>query len=182
MLLAANQILSLINCIRLLLPVAYAKKLNYPVYKYVMLPRVGAFIAAVQRLKEQGCQNIKDVTIGYSRSTPWGKKQIYNLLDALLIHAFPLRVHMHLRQFDISSVGETEEEMKFWLFKRFKEKDCLLYHFDIHQSFSSPDLSPPMEISPSAKLVIKDLLFWMVMQLLLFGFLIKIYFISDDYL
>eukprot|EP01134_Creolimax_fragrantissima_P007530 CFRG7530T1 len=160
---------------------AWAEKMGYPEMKKVMLPRTVAFTEAVWAFREQvkrhkgdhesacvddGCMSVHedgdiiDLTIGYPKSTPWGRGELFNLVDIAQYHSKPVNIHVHARRFKLSDAGQTEEEIKQWLYKRYEEKDALLRDFQKSESFPG-ETQGGMAISPRGQRIFTDLLLWM---------------------
>ncbi|KNC76980.1 hypothetical protein SARC_10547 [Sphaeroforma arctica JP610] len=165
----------------------YAEKNGLPVMENVMLPRTVAFTQTVAAFKqicgqeqdifenevifrrEGGMQSPKsgieltpdgdviDITIGYPKNTPWGRGDLYNMLDLVKYHSEPVDVHMHVRKYKLSDVGSTEKDMINWLYARWVEKDELMRDFKRTGKFHGED---QVKISLSMNRVLKDLALW----------------------
>lgn len=129
----------------------YAKKHDLPVLYNVLLPKTGGFSATVSSLR-QNVGSCYDITIGYPSSQGLVRPSIS---DILFRHQFGRQkwiVHVHQRRIPIHLIGDSEEEMKQFLYEIYKEKDRRIEHFKTTGKFDGAAL-------PFYKLSITDLLF-----------------------
>eukprot|EP00124_Ichthyophonus_hoferi_P002872 Ihof_evm7s217 gene=Ihof_evmTU7s217 len=78
----------------------YARKEKLPQFHHMLIPRFGAYLAALRKLREAGAEYVFDLTVGYPSHTPWHKNP-YNLIDLSKPSPVPIDVHLHIRQFCI---------------------------------------------------------------------------------
>eukprot|EP01097_Dermamoeba_algensis_P003177 TRINITY_DN2275_c0_g1_i1.p1 TRINITY_DN2275_c0_g1~~TRINITY_DN2275_c0_g1_i1.p1 ORF type:complete len:303 (-),score=50.13 TRINITY_DN2275_c0_g1_i1:67-975(-) len=128
----------------------YAEKNNLPIYERLALPRVNAFLKSVQTLRSH-VKSIVDITIAYPV-----QEQPMTVVHVLSGSAPPeakvpsspkpfvkrsedkkYTVGIHYRSFDINTIPTNEEELKVWLFDRWREKDALLNNFYATGAFES---------------------------------------------
>jgi len=132
----------------------YAKKHDLPVLYNVLLPKVGGFSASISSLR-QNVGACYDITIGYPSH---GSAVRPSISDILFGHRFGRQkwvVHVHQRRIPIHLIGESEEEMKEFLYNIYKEKDQQMEIFKKNGKFDGTNI-------PFYKLPLFDLLFCFV--------------------
>eukprot|EP00123_Amoebidium_parasiticum_P022472 comp8807_c0_seq1/m.4026 comp8807_c0_seq1/g.4026 ORF comp8807_c0_seq1/g.4026 comp8807_c0_seq1/m.4026 type:complete len:433 (-) comp8807_c0_seq1:746-2044(-) len=133
----------------------FARKEGLPELQHHLLPRFGAFLAAVKKLREAGAEDLFDVSMGFPASTPWSRDP-WNLIDLARPSPMPMDVHLHIRKYKLAEVGETEEEQKAWLLKRWVEREALMVEFKKTQRFPGEQ----RDGSPGIVRVWADVLLW----------------------
>ncbi|XP_063725586.1 1-acyl-sn-glycerol-3-phosphate acyltransferase epsilon-like [Symsagittifera roscoffensis] len=108
----------------------FAQKLNLPVLKHHLTPRVKAAFLSVQQLRNYA-DAVYDVTIGYEeRYLPTNLAiRNSNISFTDFGMGFYKRVHVKVTRIDIKGAPETEEEFQTWLHDKFQQKDKDLDHF-----------------------------------------------------
>ncbi|CAH7666737.1 hypothetical protein PPACK8108_LOCUS1089 [Phakopsora pachyrhizi] len=96
------------------------------VLKNVLSPRTKGFIAAIRELRDSQITHIYDFTLAYEGPKGFGKPP--NLAE---IHWYDQlspdhKFHVHVRRWSISSLPETESELRDWVEKVWEEKDEIL--------------------------------------------------------
>lgn len=103
----------------------YARAHGLRVPKHVLVPRSKGFVASVEGLRSH-IDAIYDLTIGYEIGVP----SLWQFLKGLV-----RRIHVHVRRFPINDLPDKPDDLRRWLFDRWKEKDELLEHFYTTGSF-----------------------------------------------
>jgi hypothetical protein len=91
------------------------RRLNVAPLQHLLLPRTGAFAAAIRMMQtglDAGQQpRIIDVTMGFPDTTPW-VRETHNLVDLARLHpGRPITIHMHIRVLDAAEIGTSDDEI-----------------------------------------------------------------------
>ena len=110
----------------------WAQEHDHPPPEHVLMPRPRGFSAAALALRDH-VDAVYDLTIGYVGGMPslWQYAKGYAPV-----------VHLHVRRYPTGELPESLDELRDWLFVRFREKDALLAHYYEHGAF--PDSRDPV--------------------------------------
>lgn len=104
---------------------------------HTLVPRTKGFLATLGGLRDH-LDAVYDITIGYPGPVP-----------PTLVNCFECRVSrvdVHVRRFPIAELPTTEEELKAWVFERFREKDALMAEYAETQRFPGEWAAPPVRL------------------------------------
>lgn len=87
--------------------------------RHVQLPRTKGFVATIEGLGDH-LHAIYDITIAYVDGVPTLWQYITGQVR---------QIHLHVRRFPVDALPRVDDELKQWLYDRFREKDELLEHF-----------------------------------------------------
>eukprot|EP00122_Pirum_gemmata_P018989 Pgem_evm1s17785 len=153
----------------------YAEREGLPIMKNVLLPRLLAITSCIKQMKKDGGKVIIDVTFGFPKDSPW-KTSLYNILDIAKLHSKPVKICGHVRQFDLEDVGNSDEEIRDWIYERFQEKDQLLEVFEKEGKF--PGTTNVLNCSPSYSILLRDsMIWWPCMALFSYGVFVLLSFL-----
>jgi len=108
--------------------VKFAQNNGLDYYQNLLVPRTTGFTACISELR-QNLDAVYDITLGYPNT-----QKPPNPITCIL-GISPRVVHGHIRRFPIKDLPQKEEELKQWLYSRYKEKDGFLDHFKQKQIF-----------------------------------------------
>ncbi len=121
----------------------FARERGLPILEHVLLPRTKGFITIRNQLPSS-VKYVYNVTIGYTQSAPF-------ITDPLLRGGFRCKgINVHVQRIPIAQVPIEEASLSAWLMDVFRQKDTLLAHLAIHNTFPAScgahikahDLSP----------------------------------------
>jgi lysocardiolipin and lysophospholipid acyltransferase len=114
-----------------------AEQNGWPKYKHLLAPRTKGFTVTVQTLRKH-VTHLYDLTIGY----PNNEKPTF---FTALAGRCPSVINIHIRRIPITDLPQKDEELKKWVFDKFKEKDELIDYFRKNQKFpgASEQFLPP---------------------------------------
>jgi lysocardiolipin and lysophospholipid acyltransferase len=106
----------------------FAAERGLPQLNHVLLPRTKGFVTLVQSLPT-AINCLYDSTVAYQGGG-------FDLKDALFRGIWKCKaVHVYLKRIPFKNLPREEENLNAWLMEDFRQKDELLHHFEIHQSF-----------------------------------------------
>jgi len=99
-------------------------------FRHLLVPRSKGFVATIKGLRGH-LDAVYDITIAYENGVPTLWQDILGCVK---------RIHLHVERVPMAALPESDEELRDWLFARFRVKDELLEHFYTTGSFA--DESP----------------------------------------
>eukprot|EP00026_Physarum_polycephalum_P011174 Phypoly_transcript_11376.p1 GENE.Phypoly_transcript_11376~~Phypoly_transcript_11376.p1 ORF type:complete len:370 (+),score=30.59 Phypoly_transcript_11376:96-1205(+) len=138
-----------------------AEQNGWPKYKHLLAPRTKGFVVTVQTIRKHA-DYLYDLTIGY----PQNEKPTF---FTALAGRCPSIININITRTPLADLPKNDEDLKQWIFERYKEKDELLEYFSKHQKFpgAGDTFAPP---GPGLHPIISNI-FWTSMVILsIYGF------------
>lgn len=111
---------------------AYALENKLPRLNHLLLPRSKGFIATMLGLRDADVHHLYDITAVYYHKRA-GINRTWTLWQMFSGRLDDYHVHIHIDRIPFDRMPKGEEELKAWIFTRFKVKDGLFQ--DIGQAF-----------------------------------------------
>jgi 1-acyl-sn-glycerol-3-phosphate acyltransferase len=123
--------------------VEHARSRNVEPLRHLLMPRSKGSVATIASMRSH-INAVIDVTIGFGEG---GVPSLFQYMQGLGCR----NTHVHIRRYPIQEIPVGEEDVKKWIFDRFKEKDELLEQFYKNGEFpAEPSPRPPLESTTSA--------------------------------
>jgi len=108
--------------------VKFAQQRGLPQLNFVLLPRTKGFVTVVQSLPT-AITALYDTTVAYQNAG-------FNLLDPLFHGQWKCKaVNVYFKRIPFHTLPRDEEGLNKWLYEDFRQKDLVLQHFEINQTF-----------------------------------------------